>query len=137
MKFASEGGSPKELVNLGELKSSISLLRSIPVCGERTPLPKLERPIQCSANIERPFFYKMLITNALNFIDPAPVVPRTSSYISNRLRTLRCLFAVNYNPLRYRMELIAYQRKSSIKGSNKIPLHFNMKTVAFDRGKIK
>ena len=42
IKLLGEGGTPKELVTLGELKSSISLLKMIPVWGDITTAPKLQ-----------------------------------------------------------------------------------------------
>lgn len=44
MKLWGEGGTPKELVTLGELKSSISLLKMMPVLGDITTAPKLKNP---------------------------------------------------------------------------------------------
>lgn len=41
MKLLGEGGTPKPFVMFGELKSSISLFRSIPVDRDRTLEPKL------------------------------------------------------------------------------------------------
>ena len=41
IKFAGDGGSPKPLVMLGELKSSISSLNIIPVDSERIIAPNL------------------------------------------------------------------------------------------------
>lgn len=41
MKLLGEGGTPKPFVMCGELKSSISLLRSIPVDPDMTLEPKL------------------------------------------------------------------------------------------------
>ena len=45
MKFCGDGGTPKELVTLGELKSSIWLLNMIPVFGDIFTLPKLEKKV--------------------------------------------------------------------------------------------
>ena len=42
IKLCGEGGTPKELVTLGELKSSISLLNIMPVFGDIFTQPKLE-----------------------------------------------------------------------------------------------
>lgn len=42
MKLFFEGGTPKLLVMLGELKSSISSLNTIPLTGDRTLEPKLQ-----------------------------------------------------------------------------------------------
>ena len=42
MKLFGEGGTPKPFVMSGELKSSISLLRSIPVDLDMTLEPKLQ-----------------------------------------------------------------------------------------------
>ena len=41
MKFVGEGGTPNEFVTLGELKSSIWLLKIIPVFGDIFMEPKL------------------------------------------------------------------------------------------------
>ena len=43
IKFAGLGGTPKPFVMLGEPKSSISLLKIIPVCSEANFAPKLIR----------------------------------------------------------------------------------------------
>jgi hypothetical protein len=48
IKFAGEGGRPKPLVILGELKSSISSLNIIPVDTERIIAPKLLNENFCS-----------------------------------------------------------------------------------------
>ena len=41
IKLIGLGGTPKKLVIFGELKSSISSLRRMPVCSELNPAPKL------------------------------------------------------------------------------------------------
>ena len=46
IKLLGEGGTPKELVTLGELKSSISLLKMIPVWGDISTAPKLSNMYQ-------------------------------------------------------------------------------------------
>ena len=46
IKLLGEGGTPKELVTLGELKSSISLLKMIPVWGDISTAPKLSNIYQ-------------------------------------------------------------------------------------------
>lgn len=45
MKLLGEGGTPKPLVMSGELKSSISLFRRIPVEPDMTLEPKLEHTV--------------------------------------------------------------------------------------------